>query len=159
MRRSARKGLIEDTADTAKILAAKAPNGDGIVTLRATTDAETQALINDIKKIKGDILLLGAGGKMGPALALLASQAVAKAGVQKKVMAASRFSEPGVRDRLEANGIKTYSIDLLEDEQLESLPQVDNVLYLAGQKFGTTGKEWFTWSMNTYLPGRVGEYF
>ncbi|MGN6494374.1 MAG: NAD-dependent epimerase/dehydratase family protein [Agriterribacter sp.] len=119
----------------------------------------SQALINDIKKIKGDILLLGAGGKMGPALALLASQAVAKAGVQKKVMAASRFSEPGVRDRLEANGIKTYSIDLLEDEQLESLPQVDNVLYLAGQKFGTTGKEWFTWAMNTYLPGRVGQYF
>lgn len=119
----------------------------------------SQALINDVKKIKGDILLLGAGGKMGPALALLASQAVAKAGVPKKIIAASRFSEPGVRDRLEANGITTYSIDLLEDEQLESLPQVDNVLYLAGQKFGTTGKEWFTWAMNTYLPGRVGQYF
>lgn len=119
----------------------------------------SQALINDVKKIDGDILLLGAGGKMGPALALLARQAVEKAGIQKKIIAASRFSEPGLQAELEANGIETYAIDLLEDDQLESLPQVKNVLYLAGQKFGTTGKEWFTWAMNTYLPGRVGQYF
>lgn len=115
----------------------------------------SEALIADIAKIKGDILVLGAGGKMGPALTILAKKAIDKAGISKKVIAASRFSEPGLQEQLQAAGIETHVTDLLEDEQLESLPQVENVLYMAGQKFGTTGKEWFTWAMNAYLPGRV----
>lgn len=119
----------------------------------------SDALVADIKKIKGDILLLGAGGKMGPALALLAKQAIDKAGISKKVIAASRFSEAGLREQLTTNGIETHAVDLLEDEQLAKLPQVENVLYLAGQKFGTSGKEWFTWAMNTYLPGRVAQHY
>ncbi|MBX2923451.1 MAG: NAD(P)-dependent oxidoreductase [Chitinophagaceae bacterium] len=119
----------------------------------------SEALIADIKKISGDILILGAGGKMGPALALLTKSAIETAGIQKKVIAASRFSEPGLQQQLEKNGIETHAVDLLEDDQLKKLPPVENVLYLAGQKFGTTGKEWFTWAMNVYLPGRVVQQY
>lgn len=119
----------------------------------------SDALIADIKKIKGDILVLGAGGKMGPALCLLAQQAIDKAGISKKIIAASRFSEPGLQQQLQAAGIETLVADLLEDDQLQKLPQVENVLYMAGQKFGTTGKEWFTWAMNAYLPGRVAQQY
>lgn len=115
----------------------------------------SEALIADMKKINGDILILGAGGKMGPALALLAKSAIETGGIQKKVIAASRFSEPGLQQLLEKKGIETHAVDLLEDDRLKKLPPVENVLYLAGQKFGTTGKEWFTWAMNVYLPGRV----
>lgn len=115
----------------------------------------SEALIADIAKIKGDILVMGAGGKMGPALTILAKKAIDKAGISKKIIAASRFSEPGLQQQLQAAGIETHAVDLLEDEQLQSLPQVENLLYMAGQKFGTTGKEWFTWAMNAYLPGRV----
>lgn len=115
----------------------------------------SDALVEDVSKIKGDILVLGAGGKMGPALTILAKKAIDKAGLSKKVMAASRFSEPGLQQSLEAEGIETYAVDLLDDAQLESLPPVENVLFMAGQKFGTAGKEWFTWAMNAYLPGRV----
>ncbi len=115
----------------------------------------SDALVKDVVKIKGDILVLGAGGKMGPALTLLAKKAIDKAGVSKKVIAASRFSEEGLQQSLNAAGIETFAVDLLDDAQLESLPLVENVLFMAGQKFGTTGKEWFTWAMNTYLPGRV----
>lgn len=120
--------------------------------------APSDALVSSIKKLEGDILILGAGGKMGPALAKLTKQAIDKAGVNKKVIAASRFSEPGLQDELNDLGVKTYAVDLLEDDQLAQLPDVKNVLYLAGQKFGTTGKESFTWAMNAYLPGRVAQH-
>ncbi len=115
----------------------------------------SDALIADVEKIKGDILVLGAGGKMGPALTILARKAIDKAGISKKIIAASRFSEPGLQQQLQAAGIETHVVDMLEDEQLQRLPQAENVLYMAGQKFGTTGKAWFTWAMNAYLPGRV----
>jgi nucleoside-diphosphate-sugar epimerase len=116
-------------------------------------------LVSDVSKIEGDILILGAGGKMGPALAKLIKQAIDKAGVSKKVIGVSRFSEPGLQEELNRQGIETIGADLLEDIQLQALPQVKNVLYLAGTKFGTSGNESFTWAMNAYLPGRVAEKY
>jgi len=116
-------------------------------------------LISDITKLDGDILILGVGGKMGPALATLAKQAIADSGINKKVIGVSRFSEAGLEERLNKEGIETYHADLLEDAELSKLPEVKNVLYLAGTKFGTTGKESFTWAMNAYLPGRVAQKY
>ena len=116
-------------------------------------------LIRDISSLDGDILILGVGGKMGPALAKLAKHAVEKAGVNKKVIGAARFSEPGLQEELNSKGIETIQADLLEDDQLQDLPNAKNVLYLAGTKFGTTGKESFTWAMNAYLPARVAQKF
>ncbi|MFC5651162.1 NAD-dependent epimerase/dehydratase family protein [Paenibacillus solisilvae] len=117
------------------------------------------ALIQDIKEIEGDIVLFGVGGKMGPSLARQLRNAIQQAGVDKKVIAVSRFSERGLQDQLQAEGIQTIACDLLEDEKLQSLPDVKNVIYMAGNKFGTTGNESFTWAMNAYLPGRVAEKY
>ena len=119
----------------------------------------SEALVSDIAALKGDILILGVGGKMGPALARLAKQAVDRAGVKKRIIGASRFSEEGLQDELNSLGIETYQADLLQDDQLKTLPDTENVLYLAGTKFGTTGKESFTWAMNAYLPGRVAQKY
>jgi hypothetical protein len=119
----------------------------------------SEVLISEIARIKGDIMILGAGGKMGPSLTLLARQAADAAGVKKKIIAVARFSERGLQKELEAQGIETIAADLLDDEQLQQLPEVANILYLAGTKFGTTGKEFFTWAMNSYLPGRIAEKF
>lgn len=117
------------------------------------------ALLQDITRLDGDILLLGVGGKMGPAMARLAKAAVDAAGIQKKITGVSRFSEPGLEEELNRLGIETIKADLLKDEELQRLPAVKNVIYLVGQKFGTTGKEAYTWAMNTYLPGRVAEKY
>lgn len=117
------------------------------------------ALLSDIARQEGDILILGVGGKMGPALARLAKQAFDLIGAERKVIGASRFSEPGLQNELEQLGIETHVVDLLNEDQLQSLPDAKNILYLAGTKFGTTGKESFTWAMNTYLPGRVAEKY
>lgn len=116
-------------------------------------------LIADIYKIEGDIMLLGVGGKMGPSMAKLAKLAIDQAGIKKRIIGVSRFSDASAREELEAAGIETISADLLNEDDLAGLPDVPNIIYLAGTKFGTTGKEAFTWAMNAYLPGRVAERF
>lgn len=116
-------------------------------------------LVEDIKLIDGDLLILGVGGKMGPTLAKMAKRAITEAGIQKKVIGASRFSSGDLREELEEYGIETIAVDLLDDDDLQSLPDVKNVIFMAGNKFGTTGNEHFTWAMNAYLPGRVAEKF
>ena len=119
----------------------------------------SEQLISDIVNLEGDIMILGVGGKMGPSLARLAKRAIDKAGVKKMVIGVARFSEKGLEEELNQDGIKTIRADLLEDDNLNALPSVANILYLAGTKFGTTGKESFTWAMNAYLPGRVAQHF
>jgi len=119
----------------------------------------SDALISDMYKIEGDILLLGVGGKMGPSMAKLAKQAVEQAGIKKRIIGVSRFTDSQARASLEAEGIETIAADLLNEKELAALPDAKNILYLAGNKFGTTGKEAFTWAMNTYLPGRVAERY
>ncbi|MBC7759627.1 MAG: NAD(P)-dependent oxidoreductase [Phormidesmis sp. FL-bin-119] len=119
----------------------------------------SDALVADISKIEGDIIILGVGGKMGPSMAKLARKAILETGINKRVIGISRFSEAGTREELEAEGIETISADLLNEDQLAALPNAPNILYLAGTKFGTTGKEPFTWAMNSYLPGRVAERY
>jgi nucleoside-diphosphate-sugar epimerase len=132
---------------------------DSIEELENMLSTPSNELVKDIQQIKGDILILGVGGKMGPSLAKLAIRAVKEAGIDKTVIGVSRFSEQGLRQELESYGIETIAIDLLDDQELQSLPDSENVIYMAGKKFGTTGQEHFTWAMNTYLPGRVGEKF
>jgi len=119
----------------------------------------SEKLVEDIAKIKGDIMVLGAGGKMGPTLCILAKNAAKAAGVEKKVIAVSRFSDPIALELLHSNGIETISCDLLDRDSLEALPEVENVIYMAGRKFGTDGQEYLTWAMNATLPAFVAYKF
>ncbi|MBS4208183.1 NAD-dependent epimerase/dehydratase family protein [Bacillus sp. FJAT-50079] len=119
----------------------------------------SKRLLRDIANMDGDLLILGVGGKMGPTLAKLAKRAIDEAGVTKRVIGVSRFSSGSLRKELEGSGIETIAIDLLDDEALFSLADVKNVIYMAGNKFGTVGNEHFTWAMNTYLAGRIAEKF
>lgn len=132
---------------------------DSVDDLEDFLSTPSEALVREISLIAGDILILGVGGKMGPSLAKLAKRAIQAAGIDKRIIGVSRFSETGLREELQKEGIETIAIDLLDDRQLQSLPEVENIIYMAGKKFGTTGQEHFTWAMNTYLPGRVGEKF
>lgn len=119
----------------------------------------SKRLVNDVKKIEGDIMILGLGGKMGPSLAKLALNAVKQADSKIKIMGASRFSNQSLRSEMKDAGIEIYAGDLLDDAFLESLPKAGNIIYMAGQKFGTSGQESLTWAMNAYLPGKVAEKF
>lgn len=115
----------------------------------------SQALVEDMKKIGGDIMILGVGGKMGPTLARLARRAAPK----RRVVGVARFSNPKVRTNLEAVGVETITCDLLDREAVRQLPEIPNIVFMAGRKFGTTENQALTWAMNTHVPAIVGEVF
>lgn len=123
--------------------------------LSRPTDADAAALAG----MDGDLLILGAGGKMGPSLAKLARRAADKAGVKKRIIAVARFSDNSLLSELATEGIETIASDLLEPGELEKLPDIPNVIFMAARKFGTSGAEYLTWAMNTYLPGLVASRF
>ena len=119
----------------------------------------SEALIEDMKRIKGDITVLGAGGKMGPTLCVLAKNAIRAAGVQKRVIAVSRGSDPIAIELLQKNDVEFVACDLLDKESLYALEETENVIFMAGKKFGTDGNEWQTWGMNATLPAFVADKF
>jgi nucleoside-diphosphate-sugar epimerase len=110
-------------------------------------------------ELDGDVLILGAGGKMGPSLARLARRAAEQGGVKKRVIAVARFTNSKLLSELAAQGIETVTCDLLEPKALERLPDAPNVIFMVARKFGTAGGEHLTWAMNTYLPGLVSERY
>ncbi len=132
---------------------------DSVESLEALLASPSEALVADVRKIEGDVMLLGAGGKMGPSLAMLARNAFDAAGMPGDIIAVSRFSDEAAERRLNEAGVKTVRADLLDEGQLAGLPEAANVVYMAAMKFGTTGQEPRTWAMNTYLPGRVAQRF
>lgn len=108
-----------------------------------------------LQRAPGDILVLGVGGKMGPTLARMAR----RADPRRRVIGVARFSEPGLRQKLEAAGIECIAADLLSRDALARLPDAPNVVFMAGRKFGSTGSEWLTWAMNAHVPALVAERF
>jgi nucleoside-diphosphate-sugar epimerase len=112
-----------------------------------------------VGRLDDDVLILGAAGKMGPSLARRVHRAMSRRGRHRQVVAVSRFSSPAVRAGLEADGIQTLACDLLDPAQIEALPRVPNVLFLAGRKFGTLDRTDLTWATNTVVPARVAERF
>ena len=119
----------------------------------------TPAVVAALRSLTDDLLILGAGGKMGPSLARLARRARAEAGSARRVIAVARFSQPGLEAALQRDGIETRRVDLFDRGELAKLPQAGSVIYLAGQKFGTTGDQPGTWAVNAYLPGSVADRF
>ncbi len=115
----------------------------------------SQALIDDLARLDGDIVVLGVGGKVGPTLARLAKRAAPR----KRVIGVARFSDAEVKHRLEAAGVETVACDLLERDQVAKLPEVANVVYMAGKKFGTDAERGFAWAMNTKVPALVAERY
>jgi nucleoside-diphosphate-sugar epimerase len=115
----------------------------------------SRGLVEDFARLDGDLLILGVAGKVGPTLAMMAKRAAP----HKRVVGVARFSDPDVKRRLEAAGVETIACDLLDREAVARLPQLPNVVFMAGKKFGTVGGEPFTWAMNAVVPAYVGERF
>jgi len=123
--------------------------------LEEVLSESSDSLREEMQKVAGDFIVLGAGGKMGPTLAMM----LQKAAPEKKVYAVSRFSDPAAKEKLETAGIKTIVADLLDESAYGGLPKVENVYYLAGRKFGATGNQPLTWAMNSYVPTLVARYY
>jgi nucleoside-diphosphate-sugar epimerase len=105
-----------------------------------------------MRNLAGDLLILGVAGKMGPSLARRARRAALAAGVHKRIIGVSRFTDEAVRRSLDADGIETIAADLLDIEQIDRLPDAGNIIFMAGRKFGSVGAERLTWATNACLP-------
>ena len=114
--------------------------------------APSLALREFIPQVTSPLVVLGAGGKMGPTLAVLAKHAADLAGHPLEVVAVSRFSDATPKDWLEQNGVQTLSADLLDQGTWASLPESENIINLVGQKFGTSNDPGRTWVTNTLVP-------
>ncbi len=112
----------------------------------------SEADVAFLRQLEGDILILGAGGKMGPSLARLCRRAADEAGAARRIVAVSRRL-------VAAPGIDWLCCDLLDRAQVARLPDCPNVLYLAGRKFGSSDSPELTWAMNTVTPANVAERF
>ncbi len=124
------------------------------------------SLVRILSDLPGDIIVLGAGGKMGPSLAIMARRALDDAGydgTKRRVIAVSRFGGPEGHDAvlhtLREAGVETISADLTDRHSVAALPDAANVIYMAGQKFGTRDQPTLTWAMNCYLPALCAERY
>lgn len=119
--------------------------------LSTPTEEVRQALAS----LPGDITFLGVGGKIGPTLARMAKRAAP----DKRIIGVARFSESGLREKLEGWGIETVACDLMDRDAVMALEKSDNAVFLAGRKFGSEGNQSLTWAMNVLVPAIVAEAF
>ena len=134
---------------------------------RINSDSELEDMLAEpsesdlecVSRLCGDVLILGAGGKIGPSLARRIHRAVTRTGGTSRVMAASRFSSAPARASLDADGIRTIACDLLDPRAIAALPRCASVFLLAGRKFGTLDRTDLTWAINTVVPAHVGAHF
>jgi dTDP-4-dehydrorhamnose reductase len=116
-------------------------------------------LVELFRQLEGDILVLGAGGKMGPTLSRMAKRASDAAGSPRRVIAVSRFSHVDEMKKLSTWEVETIRTDLMQPDQISALPEAKNIIYMAGMKFGASGNEPLTWAMNVHLPAMIcGRY-
>ena len=111
------------------------------------------------RTLTGDVVVLGAGGKMGPSLARRVRRSLDAASRSQRVLAVARFSEPGTAAALQRHGVETVTCDLLDPAQVARLPRVPNVLFLAGRKFGSADRPDLTWAQNVIVPSIVAPHF
>src|SRR5712672_2482728 len=115
----------------------------------------SRPLIDDLRKVDGDIMILGVAGKMGPTLAGLAKAAIP----DRRIIGVARFSDAHVKDWLQARGIETINCDLLDEAAIKALPKIPNIVFMAGRKFGAEGDLSLTWAMNAHVPALVAQAF
>ncbi|MFA5193040.1 MAG: NAD-dependent epimerase/dehydratase family protein [Verrucomicrobiia bacterium] len=130
-----------------------------VETLEDVLSQPTEGVIETLGRLKGDIIVLGVAGKMGPTLARMARRASEAAGVRRRVIGVARFSEARQQTELQAHGVETIRCDLLDEAAVAALPDAPNIVFMAGMKFGSTGQEALTWAMNCHLPAIVSKKY
>ncbi|MBQ7839539.1 MAG: NAD(P)-dependent oxidoreductase [Lachnospiraceae bacterium] len=119
----------------------------------------SEELIQDLEKLDGDIMILGAGGKVGPTVSVMAQRASDRCQTKKKIYAVARFSDPFVVDLLKRENVTMITADLTDPKQIAELPKVKNIIYLVGRKFGTSSSACDTWEMNVAVPNMIIQHF
>jgi nucleoside-diphosphate-sugar epimerase len=112
-----------------------------------------------LRRLGGDVIILGAGGKMGPSLARRIKRAADAARMRHRVIAVSQFSSAPLVNELNRDGVETIACDLLDRDEVVKLPLCPNVFFLSGRKFGSTDRPELTWATNTVIPAHVASHY
>src|SRR5262245_38526934 len=128
---------------------------ESVTALEDFMTVPSAALVADLAQVPGDLLVLGAAGKMGPTLARMAKRAAPG----KRVIGVARFSDSAARAALQAASVETITCDLLDRGAVAKLPTLDNIVYMAAMKFGAASNPELTWAMNVHVPAIVAETF
>ena len=115
----------------------------------------TAGAVETMRRVAGDVVVLGVGGKMGPTLARMLRRAADAAGTSRRIVGVARFSNPELPKLLKGWNVETIAADLLDPKQLAQLPEASNVIYMPALKFGASGQAGRTWAINSFLPGLV----
>ena len=117
----------------------------------------SQALIDDLAKVDGDIMILGVAGKMGPTLARPRQSRRCPTAASS----ASRASAiPASKDWLQARGIETHRLRPARSRpRSRRCRRRRNIVFMAGRKFGAEGNPSLTWAMNVHVPALVAQAF
>lgn len=116
--------------------------------------------IEDLRKIDGDFMVLGAGGKIGPSLVMMLARVFEKIDPGREIIAVSRFSRRGVVDKLRRyRNVEIIELDLSTKDSIDKLPETKNIIFMIGRKFGTEEDPGLTWVTNAYIPALVAERF
>lgn len=114
--------------------------------------APSEAVGHALVALGGPVVLLGASGKIGPTMSVMARRSLDLVGSEVPVIGVARFSDPAQRAYLEDHGVSTVTADLGDPDVYAELPDAAGVYYLVAQKFGTTGAEETTWWSNAAIP-------
>jgi hypothetical protein len=130
------------------------PAPESVDELEDRLSEPTDATVAALRDCPGDVIVLGAGGKMGPTLARMVARAarLADGSLPRRVFAASRFSSEPAALALQHAGVTVIRANLLDLNAVERLPDAPNVIFMAGQKFGTTDSPARTWMLNGAVP-------
>ena len=127
--------------------------------LNAELTRPSDLLREYVSGLEGPLVVLGAGGKMGPSLCAMVKRAAGDVDKELDVVAVSRFSDPDAKSWLENHGVRTVACDLFDREAVAMLPDAVNIIYLVGLKFGTEQNPSRTWAANALLPAHVAERY
>jgi NAD-dependent epimerase/dehydratase family protein len=117
------------------------------------------AVVETMRRLDGDILVLGVGGKMGPTLARMAVRASQEAGVNRRVIGVARFTSKELPAWLQKYGIEPLTADLLDPQQVANLPDAANVVAMTALKFGSSARPGDTWAVNCWMPANICQRF
>lgn len=141
------------------MLPALPPSIPDVHTLEDVLSDPPDYVVNAMRELDGDLIVLGVAGKMGPTLARMARRATDLAGRKRRIIGVARFSDARQEHALHACGVETLRCDLLNEADVDALPDAENVVFMAGRKFGSTGLESLTWAMNSYVPALVSRRY
>jgi nucleoside-diphosphate-sugar epimerase len=119
----------------------------------------TPGVLEALRLCPGDVLVLGAAGKMGPTLTLMLRRAADELADGRRIYAVSRFSSNGAAKLFSDHNVEVIPADLSDRTALAMLPEAPNVIFMAGQKFGTRSLPALTWVSNVIVPAMAAERY